>query len=142
MRKIEFRGKLHTGEWVYGNLTILTARYQNINPGSFISNSAGKPFAFRVQPETVGQYIGLKDKNNKKTYEGDRLQMFRHSDITGKHEPNKVWKDGGYHNDIRTVQFNMGTFYTFNDCGIEIAFMHLARPGESFAVIGNIHTAD
>ena len=139
MHEIEHRGKLPTGEWVYGNLTILTKKYLNNNPGSFISNSAGKPFAFRVIPETVGQYIGVKDKHNVKIYHGDRLKMFRHSDNAGKHIPNVVWGDGKYHEDIRTVQFKLGTFYTSGDYGIEISFMHMARPGESYKVIGNIH---
>ena len=142
MREIDFRGKLPSEEWVYGNLTILTKKYQNNNPGSYISNSAGKPFAFKVQPETVGQYIGIRDENNVKIYEGDRLKMFRHSDTTGKHEPTQVWENGEYHEDIRTVRCKLGTFYTFSEFGIEIAFLHMARPGESYKVIGDIHTPD
>lgn len=142
MIEIEFRGKTFAGEWVCGNLTVLTKKYSNIEPGAYISNSAGKPFAFKVIPETVGQYIGVKDKYNKKIYNGDKLRMFRHSDITGKHEPSKVWRNGEYCEDIRIVQFYLGTFYTFGDYGIEQTFLHMARPGESCEVIGNIHDDD
>ena len=141
MHEIEHRGKLSTGEWVYGNLTILTKKFHFVDPGSYISNAAGAPFAYEVQPETVGQYINVKDKHNVKIYHGDRLRMFRHSNDVGKHIPNMVWGDGKYHPDIRTVQFNLGTFYTFGEYGIEISFMHLARPGESYEIIGNIHTS-
>ena len=140
MREIEFRGKTFSNEWVYGYLIVLHKKFRDIEPGTYISNSAGAPFAYKVQPETVGQYIGHTDKNNVKIYHGDKLRMFRHSDDVGKHTPNMVWRDGKYHEDIRTVLFLLGTFYTLGEYGIEIAFMHMARPGESYEVIGNIHT--
>jgi len=141
MRGLEFRGKTFEDEWVTGHLTVLSVKYQNIEAGTYISNTAGKPFAYKVQPETVGQYIGVNDKHNTKVFDGDRLRMFRHSDITGKHEPNEVWDKDRYVEDIRTVQFNLGTFYTLGAHNIEQSFLHMARPGESFEVISNIHTS-
>ena len=140
MRELEFRGLVSSGVWVYGNLTVLHKKFSGIEPGVFISNSAGSPFAYKVNPETVGQYIGIKDENNRKIYEDDLLKMYKHSHETGKHEPRMVWGDGEYHEDIRTVKFMLGTFHTFGEYGIEIAFLHMARPGESYEVIGNIHT--
>ena len=140
MYEIIFRGKTFKDEWVYGYLTVLTKKFRNVEPGSYISNAAGAPFAYQVQPETVGQYINVKDKHNVKIYDGDKLRMFRHSNDVGKHIPNMVWGDGKYHPDIRTVQFKLGTFFTSGDFGIEISFMHMARPGESYEIIGNIHT--
>jgi len=150
MRGIEFRGIVSAGVWVYGHLTVLKKRYLGIEPGTYISDSAGSPFAYKVDPETVGQYIGHTDENNVKIYEGDRLKMYSHSDITGKmyshsditgkHEPGKIWGDGKYHEDIRTVEFKLGTFFTWAEYGIEISFLHMARPGESYVVVGNIHT--
>lgn len=60
--EIEFRGKrLDNGEWVYGFLI----QYLN---GWFICNFIGDAYQFEVDPSTVGQFTGLKDKNGKEIY--------------------------------------------------------------------------
>ncbi|WP_010501352.1 YopX family protein [Paenibacillus elgii] len=70
MREYKFRGRrIDNGEWVYGNLVT----YFSKPAIQDYSQSNGE--IFLVDPETVGQYTGLKDRNGKKGYQKD-LWMF------------------------------------------------------------------
>jgi uncharacterized phage protein (TIGR01671 family) len=74
MREILFRGKrVDNGKWVEGHyFTDQIAKGSNPCVDiSIIRNDLHEDF--EVNPKTIGQFIGLHDKNGKKVFGGDKL---------------------------------------------------------------------
>jgi uncharacterized phage protein (TIGR01671 family) len=98
MRDIIFRGKrVDNGEWVEGCLAIwgpTSARQFSIMP---LPVSPGITlYNYLVDPETVGEFSGLPDKNGSRVFEGD---------IVRTHYANAVKADF-----VETVVFHNGKF--------------------------------
>ena len=116
MREILFRGRDTDGVWHEGFYCVFNGKSHRIYTG-YAETDCGDyyPDYFEVDPETVGQYIGVTDKNDKEIFEGDIVKS--------------------YNGHIGWVEFCSSTFVKRCRCHIFKNAIH----GDDQIVIGNIY---
>ena len=122
-REVLFRGKCvsdskYAGEWVTGGYVPLSEDITPRNEGLIMRFIGGNStITYHVDPDTVGQFTGLMDKNGVKIFEGD---IVRYNDTL----------DSDYvrYDEKQKVEFIDGCFYPVSEYWCQ-----------GIKVIGNIH---
>ena len=118
MREILFRGKrLDNGKWVEGSLIgedTIVGKIVEFEEDYFCSE-----FWYKVDPETVGQFTGITDRDGAKIFEDDIFKI-------------------GAEEGVFTVKFDYGCFLAYDGNGEQVGI--LSELSTMFVkVIGNIH---
>lgn len=130
MREIKFRGRrIHSDFWAYGDL-ITVVGGNDIRVRSKISDL--NAYHIPVDPDTVGQFTGLRDSDGRDIYEGDIVSV-REDGEEQRHEVR-------YMGDIGYPAFDLVPETTGWCCETSGFMLNcMIGSGLEVRVIGNIH---
>ena len=134
MREIKFRGKTFSGHWKYGELVMSPT----IDPAIYfeVDNGSDKQMDWvYVNPDTIGQFTGLRDVNGREIYEGDVLRLEDEEKAYGA----VVWHPNGYF----AIDHHFGKCdlldYNYRPLGEMLCYRLHSGKLLRFVVLDNIH---
>lgn len=131
MREIKFRGKrIDNGEWVYGSLDLNDER-PAISWLQTNEEGEQEPWLAYVKGNTVGQFTGYTDYNNREVYEGDIIEL--QSATINNHDFDQIQLSVVWLGD--SVRLHPADRYYHRGACVDLR-MTAAKRGK---VIGNVH---